>query len=31
MRKAWDITGLGVTYAISGPHRVGEGPIALAG
>jgi hypothetical protein len=31
MRKAWDITGLGVTYAISGPHRVGEGPIALPG
>jgi len=31
LRKAWDITGLGVTFAISGPHRVGEGPIAPPG
>jgi hypothetical protein len=25
--KAWDITGQGVAHELSGPHRVGTGPI----
>jgi len=27
MRKAWQLTGSGVTFGITGPHRVGTGPI----
>ena len=28
MKKAWDLTEGGVALTLSGPHRVGEGPIA---
>ena len=28
--KAWELTGKGVAYTLSGPYRVGQGPIAPA-
>ena len=30
MYKAWELTGKGVAYTLSGPYRVGQGPIAPA-
>ena len=30
MYKAWELTGKGVAYSLSGPFRVGQGPIAPA-
>ena len=29
MRKAWELTGRGVAFTVTGPHRIGTGPIAV--